>query len=164
MSDFEKAAMVIFVIIFMMNMTLLAYNTQYSGEEEMQLFGGGELMSNFDYNSMNTSFYEQTKDTGTDLNCAGNVWFCGTVNFSSEAVTTLTYGLSLAGTLSTFILNNISGIALGYHLALTYMADSVETGVGGVHLLVWGISGIIFIVFIFGAWAVVKSIVGIFRV
>jgi len=163
-SMFEKAAMLIFGVVFMMNMSLLAYNTQYSGIGDMQLLGGGKLIADFDYNSINTSFYEQTQDAGTDLNCATNDWLCGTVQFTSEASETLTYGLSLAGTMSNFILNNLSGITLGYHFALTYLADSVEIGAGGIHLLAWSLSGIIFIVFIFGAWAVVKSIVGIFRV
>lgn len=164
MTVFEKSAMTIFGIIFMMNMTLLAYNTQYSDTTDMQLFGGGELIADFDYNSLNTSFYNQTREVDSDMNCTANDWICGTVSFFSEAGTTLTFALSLAGTMGTFILNNISSVTLGYHFALTYLADSIETGIGGIHLLVWSISGIVFIIFIFGAWAVVKSIVGIFRV
>jgi len=164
MTMFEKSAMIIFCVVFMMNMTLVAYNTQYSGAENMQLLGGGELVQNFDYNSLNTSFYTQTQTTTTDMNCAENDWLCGGVTVYSEAGLALTHMLSLAGTMGNFILNNIAGITLGYHLALTYLADSVETGIGGIHILLWGISGIIFIIFIFGAWAVVKSIVGIFRV
>ncbi len=169
----ERMSMMLFAIIIMINMTLLAVNQT----GDVALFGGKGLGSDLNVTRIQQGFttsIEQSntasttscdyENIGMQLGCVISSSLQGVVEWASQTFDVLTGGMSMLFETGAFLLNVISHVLGGYIILINSWANTLETSPGGpIHLLLNGITGVITIMYIFGAINIIRMIAATVR-
>jgi hypothetical protein len=135
---FQQMGLVMFVVILFTNISLLSHDAAEVGITTTQ---GQSLGQNLTYGDLNTNFITQAKTV--DANCTE--FFCSTVNWASSSFTDFTTGLANFVQGMRFLSDNWATLVFGFNSLFMQIADSAEATYGPLHMLLQGISAIIYL-------------------
>ena len=164
MVDFQQISMVAFGIILMINIGLISVDASETLDRKIFTNPGdvNGISSYFSYEDLNSTFEAVRPDTSTGITCGWGDIFCGGYKALSQAASDFSYWLGFLTNLIVFFLKYIGAILFGYHFVLMMIAGLMEESITGpIHILLTGISGVIFIIVAYGLWGMVKSIASI---
>ncbi len=158
-ADFEHMSLLLFAVIFTINVGLIAADTSNTG---VSIFEGSGISPSLTYADLNSAFYDTRPPESATEKCVG--WIECFVASTSDITSSLIYGLQLITGVSGFMLKNLPLLIAGYHFLLMHVADLIEgASLGPIHMMFMGISGVILIALAYGLWTIAKSIASIVR-
>jgi len=144
----------------MINLGLVSIDA--SGTLDRKIFQGTEgIGGGMTYQDLNANLAAMRPTTTEGTPCPATNPFCW-AQILGQAAGEFTAWLGFASRTALFFISYLPTLIFGYHEVLMLIANELEaSALGPIHLLLTGLSGVIFIMLVYGLWGVIRWIASI---